>query len=81
MNIFRAIGFSDNAINFPLSEAGQAIIAEHNGVSVEQLPEAFRYSSNAHMHRWMGALGARKLAGLPTRHESGRWLLMGEIEA
>jgi hypothetical protein len=69
---FRKVGFTANAVNFPLSPTGQAIIAEHNGVTVDYLPEACRYSSNAHMHRWIEALGEAKAAGLPYRDPDGR---------
>ena len=72
---FRAVGFTADAVNYPLSYAGQCIIAEHNGVSVESLPEAFRYSSGPYMHRWIEALGA---VANP-RHPSGRWLLPREL--
>lgn len=80
-SIFRKIGFTDAAIDFPLSAYGQEIIAEHNGVTVGQLPEAARYSSNAYMHSWIEALGARKSKGLSTRHQTGRWLLLNEVAA
>lgn len=72
---FRKVGFTGEAANWPLSPAGQAIIAAHNGVTVEQLPEAFRYSSNKHMHEWIEALGAAK----EPRHPSGRWLTHKEL--
>ena len=72
---FRHVGFTADAVNYPLSLAGQAIIAEHNGVTVESLPDAFRYSSGPGMHRWIEALGAAKVK----RHPSGRWLLPKEL--
>ena len=80
-SIFRKIGFTDDASYYPLSSAGQAIIAEHNGVTVQQLPEAARYSSGPYMHAWIEALGLRKAAGLPTRHADDRWLLPAELSA
>jgi hypothetical protein len=78
---FRAVGFTSKAWLHKLSPAGQAIIAEHNGVPVDRLPFAYRYSSGPYMHAWMEALGSRKANGQPTRHESGRWLLPEELAA
>ena len=72
---FRAVGFTAAAANYPLSPAGQAVIAEHNGVTVESLPPAFRYSSGPYMHSWIEALGRAKV----NRHKSGRWLLPHEL--
>ena len=69
---FRAIGFT-TAAAFPLSSAGLAIIAEHNGVSIDRLPAAARYSSNAWMHRWIEALGHARIGGRPIRDADGRW--------
>ena len=73
---FRAVGFTANAVNYPLSPAGQAIIAEHNGVTVDRMPEAFRYSSNVYMHAWIEALALAPVR----RHPSGRWLLPSELD-
>lgn len=77
---FRAVGFTAAAAEFPLSEAGCAIIAEHNGVESAQMPAAFRYAPNPWMHAWIEELGRRKAAGLATRHETGRWLVPREFE-
>lgn len=77
---FRAVGFTAAAADHPLSEAGCAIIAEHNGVRVEQLPRAFRYSSNAYMHLWIEALGRAKATGRRTRGQDGRWLPMDALK-
>lgn len=77
---FRTVGFTWKAGLYPLSEAGLAIIAEHNGVRPDQLPRGARNSSSASMHEWIEALGVRKAAGLPTRTQAGdRWLLPTEI--
>ena len=76
---FRAVGFTAVAAEYPLSEAGSAIVAEHNGVQLDRMPVAFRYAPNPWMHAWLEDLGRRKAAGLPTRHESGRWLVPGEL--
>ena len=77
---FRACGFTWEAGLYPLSPNGLAIIAEHNGVRVDQLPRGARNSSSACMRDWMEALGARKAAGLPTR-VGKRWMLPGELAA
>ena len=76
---FRAVGFTAAAAQYPLSDNGIAIIADHNGVLPEQLPRAFCYSSNAYMHEWIEALGRAREEGKETRHESGRWLRMNEL--
>jgi hypothetical protein len=76
---FRSVGFTWRAGYFPLSRAGQAVIAEHNGVPMEKLPRGARNSSSAGMHRWVERLGHLKTLGLPHRHESGRLLLPAEI--
>lgn len=45
---FRAIGYTKNAINFPLSEAAVAELCTFNGIAIEQLPNsAWRYAPNA----------------------------------
>ena len=76
---FRAVGFTEAAANFPLSEEGIAIVAEHNGVEPDRMPRAFRYAPNPWMRDWLEILGQRKAQGLPTRHESGRWLVPAEL--
>ena len=76
---FRAVGFSAVAADHLLSEEGCAIVAEHNGVEPDRMPRAFRYAPNPWMHAWLEELGRRKAAGLPTRHESGRWLVPSEL--
>ena len=78
---FRAVGFSNQAINFPLSLSGQQIIAMHNGVHADQLPEAARYSSNAYMHKWIERLGEEMAAGHVVNHDNGAWLTLNELEA
>jgi len=75
---FRAAGYTWKAGLYPLSPSGLEIIAEHNGVSVDQLPRGARNSSSAYMHSWIEALGARKALGLDTRRD-GRWILPSEI--
>ncbi|MET0439183.1 MAG: hypothetical protein ABW043_16990 [Devosia sp.] len=77
---FRAVGFSGSAGNYPLSTAGKAIIAEHNGVSIDALPFGSRFSSGAHMHRWIEALGERYMATGEYPRRDGRWLSMRELE-
>jgi len=77
---FRAVGFTAAAADHPLSEAGSAIVAEHNGVEPNRMPVAFRYAPNPWMHAWLEELGQRKMAGLPVRHESGRWLIPSELK-
>ena len=59
--------------------AALEILAEHNGVRVDQLPREAFTASNPYMLDWLTRLGERKAAGLPTRHESGRWLRPEEI--
>jgi hypothetical protein len=77
---FRKIGFTADAVNYPLTGGGKRIVAMHNGVSVEQMPVEFGYAPNAHMHQWMNALGERLDAGLPVKIENAtRWLLPKEI--
>lgn len=76
---FRAVGFTAAAAKYPLSEAGCAIVAEHNGVESEHMPHAFRYAPNPWMHAWIEELGRRRASGMPTRHESGRWLVPSEL--
>jgi len=76
---FRAIGFTAAAADHPLSDAACAIVAEHNGVEPDRMPRAFRYAPNPWMHAWLEELGRRRTAGLPTRHESGRWLVPAEL--
>lgn len=78
---FRSIGFTAAAAQYPLGADGLEIIAEHNGVTVDRLPFAARFSSGPGMHDWMTRLGSRKAAGLPYRHPSGRFLLPSEIRA
>lgn len=76
---FRAIGYTDEAINYPLSPAGISIIAEHNGVSPDQLPEAARYSSGPYMHKWIEALGSARGLDRTVRDADGRWFGMSEL--
>lgn len=65
--------------SFPLSPSGLAIIAYHNGVTIDQLPEDARFSSNAGMHEWMEALGKRYAeSGLMPRI-GDRWMLPKEL--
>lgn len=78
---FCKVGFTDAAINYPLSHAGQLVIALHNGVEVSQLPEAFRYSSGPGMHRWIETLGRLLVAGACVRDDDGRWWTMARLEA
>ena len=78
---FRACGFTWRAGLYPLNAEGQAIIAEHNGTSVDKMPRGWCNSSGPGMHAWIEALGARKAAGEPYRHESGRFLLPAELAA
>lgn len=75
---FRAVGFTWQAGAYPLSQAAQAIVAEHNGVPVEKLPRGARNAPNVHMLAWLERLGGRKEAGLPYRRD-GRWMLMREL--
>jgi hypothetical protein len=72
---FRDVGFTADAANFPLSRAAQEVVAEHNGVTVERMPEAFKYAPNAYMRDWLEALGS----AATRRHASGRWLLPREL--
>ena len=74
---FRAVGFTGAAAAYPLSPAAQEIVAEHNGVSADMMPETFRYAPNPAMRDWLEALGASPVR----RHESGRWLLPSELAA
>ncbi len=76
---FRAVGFAWQAGNYPLSQDAQRIVAEHNGIPVERMPRGFRNAPNTFMLAWLERLGGRLSAGLPTRHGSGRWLLMKEL--
>lgn len=76
---FRKAGMTDSAINFSLSQNGLAIVAEHNGGLISQLPPEAGYAPNRSMYEWIEHLGRRKAAGLPTRHSSGRWLNRAEI--
>jgi hypothetical protein len=78
---FRAVGFTADAINYPLSPAGQKIIADHNGVLVDQLPPGFRYSSGPGMHRWIETLGELLLVGACVRDDDGRWWTLARLEA
>ena len=76
---FRKVGFTADAINYPLSEGGKEIVALHNGVGVATMPAEFSYAPNLYMQRWMDALGARLEVGLAVKHDSGRWLQPSEI--
>lgn len=78
---FRAVGYTWQAGGFPLSPEGLAIIAEHNGVRVDQLPRGARNSSNAYMHKWIERLGGLKAEGLPYRNADGRFLTSRELAA
>lgn len=78
---FRGVGFTDAAVNYPLSPAGQKVIADHNGVTVDRLPAEFCYSSGPGMRRWIEALGALWLAGACVRDPDGRWWTMKRLEA
>jgi hypothetical protein len=78
---FRGVGFTEAAAAFPLSPAGQKIIADHNGVRVDQLPAEFRYASGPGMHRWIEALGRLLIAGACVRDDDGRWWTMARLEA
>lgn len=77
---FRKAGFTDAAIDFPLSDAGCAIVAEHNGIAPDQMPPEWRYAPNAYMQRWLDALGTLKMEGRTVRIE-GRWITPIEIYA
>ena len=78
---FRAIGFTAEAENWPLSDAGAAIIAEHNGVPLDKLPPLMRHASCGGMHRWLEALGAHKAAGRQVRDPDGRWWTPARLAA
>lgn len=75
---FRAVGFTGNAGNHPLSYYGQLAVADHNGITVNQLPRGARFAPNPYMYRWMEALGERIAAGLPHR-KGGRLMLPSEL--
>lgn len=70
---FRRAGFTGAACNFPLTPEGAAIVAEHNGLTVEQIPPAWHYAPNAFMRDWLNDLGARKARGEVVRI-NGRWV-------
>jgi len=77
---FRAAGKTINARNHPYSPRAQAIVARHNGVTVEQLPnETFLYAANSHMRVWMDMLGAAAEAGKMHRFPDGRWFTMRQL--
>jgi hypothetical protein len=78
---FRAVGFTAAAAAFPLSHAGQLVVAAHNGVTVDRMPEAFRFAPNAGMKLWLEALGELLLAGACVRDDDGRWWTMARLEA
>jgi len=66
---FRDCGKTINALYYRLSVPAQHIIAEHNGISHDKLPEAFKYASNQYMRDWL-----EELAYHPQpRLEDGRW--------
>jgi hypothetical protein len=60
---FRKVGFTAAALDYPLSDAACAVIAEFNGVDAEKMPLGWRYAPNLYMHRWMEWLGKEKAAG------------------
>ena len=70
---FRKSGMTEDALNYPLTEGGVAIVAEHNGVAVEQMPAEWHFAPNAWMQRWLNNLGERKARGEQVR-AAGRWL-------
>jgi len=70
---FRKVGFSADAENYPLSDAGLLIVAEHNGIQVEKLMDEFRYAPNPHMQKWLDALGRARLEGHSVRDPDRRW--------
>jgi hypothetical protein len=77
---FREAGFTGAACNFPLTAEGAVIIAQHNGIAVEQMPRSFFYAPNAYMQSWMNDLGARQARGETVR-DGRRWLTPTELEA
>jgi len=76
---FRAAGFTWEAGLLPLSPEALDIVAEHNGVKIEQLPRGARNAPNPYMLSWLHALGTAKSEGRPHRHASGRFLFLGEM--
>lgn len=76
---FRAVGYTWRAGFYPMTPEATSIIAEHNGVRPDQLPRGARNHSNPYMRDWIQALGELKAAGLPYRHESGRFLAPSEM--
>ena len=64
------LAYSDGALD---------IIALHNGVDRETMRRIRPIAPNPYMHRWMEALGARLVAGLPTRSAPDRWLVPEEM--
>lgn len=76
---FRSVGFTDAAIDFPLSEGAIEIIAIHNGVDVSKLPQEFKYAPNVWMCCWIELLADKKSRGHVVR-DGTRWLSPEELE-
>lgn len=72
----RQAGFTSDARQFPLSEAGFQWLCHYNGAKPEQAPPAWRYAPNAYMQRWLNLLGERNLLVPP----GGRVPLLSELE-
>lgn len=57
---FRDIGFTAEAINYPLSDRAFAWLCKFNGLTQEQAPRAFRYAPNAYMQKYLDDKAAKQ---------------------
>lgn len=62
---FREVGFTDDAINFPLSPGAACIVAEHNGIPPHLMPTEFWFAPNEYMRDWLEWLAVQKATGQP----------------
>lgn len=69
---FRAVGYTADAVRFPLWPDAQVIKAELNGIAMEAMPEAWRYAPNRYCMEWWNWLVAERLSGRDIYQSPGR---------
>lgn len=55
---FRASGFTEAAINYPLSDRAFGWLCKFNGIATDRAPRSWRYAPNPTMQAWLDRAGA-----------------------
>ena len=50
---FRAVGFTETAASYPLSERAFTWLCKFNGIALRDAPRAWRYAPNPYMQDWL----------------------------